>query len=862
MKRRFEAFEPTPFYFLNDTVDREELIRQLDFMKEKGIGSFFLHLRDGITEQAWGTDIFFSNVRFIAEESFKRGIIMWLYDEDAYPSGQCGGHVVIDRPELTGRTLKFIKKDVKAGETVRELLGRASGVAAYTVKTVNGRETVKKLENPFGPVRRNWYRINWHSTYYCDFMESGEKYDHVRASTSFPEVMFEAEITEDCELFVVYSVPSSSGRFSNNLDCLRKESFKEYKQRILDRYKAAVGDMFGVKIPGIFIDEPTTGGSFSTELCEYFYEKFGYRLEDHLYKLSPDYTGDGTTFRRDYATAKKEMFRENFLNPIQAWCHENGLKMTGHFICEEDPLLSSGSQNIYRQTMLMDIPGFDIITTNIGNLKHCALVLGANIVCSAAVQTGKERILAEAFALSPFNMNYHGLKKTADWLFVCGINWIVPHGFHYGYSAYHRADAGKSFFFQDVYFEDYKKFADYAGRVCKLLCDYERDNDVLLIYPEAAFSENVPYKKKYAEFAPDEMPKSANNAMRDAVRYMMSHHIGWDTADPQAVLESNISDGKIAVGNCSYSKVIVVKGGETEREAYEKLKRSGIECHLYDGHDNTCFPDGIETDGNTENLQIYRKKRGEGQLLFIFNNSESYCKFRIKAPKNTIVYDAEEDVMRPLKSDGGFVQLALQPYGSVILVSGEDVTTPVGEEYLLPEEDTALPEYMTAPEFTYKPKGARTVISEYGTVVESKGKITDFGTVPRDPVRIYMGTADEILRKFYYRPGFDSAPRFDDVYPCKVEYTVKLDCAEKTDYLLFDKHSVMGDFKLFWNGVEIPREKFEKKRIYDTSNFAVCPEWQDGENILTIKLENAGEFDGATGDIFVMKAENDERTQA
>lgn len=85
MKRRFKEFEPAPFYFLNDTVDRGELVRQLDIMKDAGVPAFYLHLRDGITNQAWGTDIFYSNVRFIAEESIKRGITMWLYDEDSYP---------------------------------------------------------------------------------------------------------------------------------------------------------------------------------------------------------------------------------------------------------------------------------------------------------------------------------------------------------------------------------------------------------------------------------------------------------------------------------------------------------------------------------------------------------------------------------------------------------------------------------------------------------------------------------------------------------------------------------------------------------------------------------------------------------
>ena len=854
MKRRFKAFEPTPFYFLNDTFDREEITRQLDFMKDNGIGSFFLHLRDGITDQAWGTDVFFANVRYIAQESLNRGITMWLYDEDAYPSGQCGGHVVIDRPELEGRSLRYFKKQMKAGETVRQPLGRARGITAYTVKKTAAGEIVTKLDAAFGPVRPHWYRINWASTYYCDYLEDSQKYNHVRALSAFPEVMLEAEVTEDCELYAVYTVPSASGRFNINLDCTLKESFKEYKKRILDRYKKAVGDMFGTKIPGIFIDEPTLGSDFSYELCEYFYEKHGYRLEDNLYKLCPEYGGDAKKLKRDYSYARKEMFKENFLLPIKKWCTENGLKMTGHFICEEDPLAVSKDQNIYRQSKIMDIPGFDIITTNIGNLKYCALVQGANIVSSAAAHDGKDRILAESFALSPFNMDYHGLKKTADWLFVCGINWIVPHGFHYGYSAYQRADAGKSFFFQDVHFEDYKRFSAYAGRVCKLLCDYQRANDVLLIYPDVAFSENVPYKKKYADFAKTEMPKCANNAMRQAVRYMMSHHVGWDSADVQSVFEGKYSDRKLTIGRYSYSKVIVIKGSEEEARAYEKLKNEGVDCTLYDGSDHSFFPSGVMTSEGAEHFQIYRKTKANQSMLFVFNNSDSYGKIKVFVGENAWVYDAEEDVARMIVTDNGYAEIGAQGYGSVILISGNEPPAPIGEPYVIPAEITDLPEYVTNPEFVYKPLNARSVISEYCARVESKGVTTDLGLISRDPIRNSIGTADTLLRKSYYTPGFDVAKRFDNVYPCAIEYTVKLECIDKSDYLLFDKHSVMGDFRLYWNGVEIPREKFEKKRIYDVSNFAVYPEWRDGENVLEIRLDTAYEFDGATGEIFVMKA--------
>ena len=52
--QEYENYKPTPFYFINDTIERTEIVRQLDIMQETGVSSFFLHIRDGILDQAYG----------------------------------------------------------------------------------------------------------------------------------------------------------------------------------------------------------------------------------------------------------------------------------------------------------------------------------------------------------------------------------------------------------------------------------------------------------------------------------------------------------------------------------------------------------------------------------------------------------------------------------------------------------------------------------------------------------------------------------------------------------------------------------------------------------------------------------------
>ena len=109
--KRYKDREPIPFYFLNDTFNAEEIKIQLDFMQNTGVSAFFLHVRDGILDEAYGTETYFKRVKFIVEQAAERKIKVWLYDEDSFPSGNAGGQIAIESPELSAYSL-FNKKDM------------------------------------------------------------------------------------------------------------------------------------------------------------------------------------------------------------------------------------------------------------------------------------------------------------------------------------------------------------------------------------------------------------------------------------------------------------------------------------------------------------------------------------------------------------------------------------------------------------------------------------------------------------------------------------------------------------------------------------------------------------------------------
>ena len=857
--KRYKEREPVPFYFLNDSFNADEIKIQLDFMRDTGVGAFFLHVRDGILDEAYGTETYFKRVKFIVEQAAKRDIKVWLYDEDSFPSGNAGGQIAIEHPELQAYSLIVVKikpEEITNG-IARKVFGRVRGLFGYAVKNENGVETSRKIADCFGVVRRHWYRRDMDKTYYCD-MQDKLFFPHVRAGTCYSEIIFEAEVDDNEEVYAAYLEPvKTDGHYGLQADCINRRTTEEFIARTHEKYAKFVGEYFGTTIPGIFMDEPSAGGllPYTDEVVSKFKAIWNYDVTDYYFKLSPEYSGDGKKVRREYIETITRLFCDNFISPITEWCEKHGLKATGHFYGEEDPLSGSlCAQSVYRQTKLMGIPGFDIIGRYVGDRDHCALIIGAKIVVSAAIQSGKERILAECFALNPFNYGYDGLRKTADWLFACGIDTFAPHAFHYGYGAYQRTDAGKSFFFQDPLYGEYTEFAAYAGRVSNLLSLYRQENEVLLVLPSCGFAEEVPFPMCNTGVYPSDRAKAMQSRLYAAVRYLIERQIGWDIADAQAVSSAGICNGRITIGECSYKKVIFISGGEMEELVYEKTLNSGVDCIAFDGNSFDGFPKSEGFNGG-KNILALEKRRGREKLSFLYQNDKSFAEVKVPADGRTLVYDGKTDEWREVVVKNGEATVGIKGYGSVILLTGAPDEIKTSGEYTYEVTGDTVLECEKNPQWVYMPKGAKKAITTYDIEVgEGKDKII-FAAHKYARLRELIGTQDEIYSGEFVVPYFDVAPRMKSVYPRKAVYRAEIEKLDGDEVVLFDGGTFSGKYKLLWNGEEIPDVEISLQRVYDAKNKIFEPVWKDGINTLEISFDEGGEFDGVNGEIYLYKKE-------
>ncbi len=97
-----------PFWFWNDDLEENELIRQLRAFHEAGFGGVMPHARIGLSRRVgYLTDEYFRLVRRVVEEAASLDMKVILYDEGSYPSGSACGAVVAENPDFAGRCIRL-----------------------------------------------------------------------------------------------------------------------------------------------------------------------------------------------------------------------------------------------------------------------------------------------------------------------------------------------------------------------------------------------------------------------------------------------------------------------------------------------------------------------------------------------------------------------------------------------------------------------------------------------------------------------------------------------------------------------------------------------------------------------------------
>jgi hypothetical protein len=356
----------------------------------------------------------------------------------------------------------------------------------------------------------------------------------------------------------------------NYVDVMSPRPTEEFIRLTHEAYWRRFGTDFGKLITSFFSDEvtlihhfrfisPLSAAPWSDLLEREFEKEHGYRLPiRHLFKDEP---GAWKT-RIDFWSTVTRLYASNFHGRLKEWCGRHGVKYTGHVLGEEaGPLQVRAQGNLFEVLRNMHWPGVDHLTKKQGGCFP-------RIAASVAHYLGSERVPCEAFGASGWGLTTGDMYRIANWLFVNGVNMIVPHAFYLSTEGFRYHEYPPSQFFQAKFWPYYKQFADYVRRASYLLSQGTHDPDIAVYYPvHSLFAhQNLSIFEKFSNTISCEL---------ESLHVLLGMlHFDYDFLDEKMLLECEPRKGRLFLRRESYRALIIPAASYLQPEVLAKIEEA------------------------------------------------------------------------------------------------------------------------------------------------------------------------------------------------------------------------------------------------------------------------------------------------
>ena len=485
-------FRGAPFWAWNGKLDRDTLLKQVEYFKEMGLGGFTMHCRTGL-DTPYLSEEFLEMVRACVKCAGELGMKAYLYDEDRWPSGFGGGEVTKE-DRYRARCLVFTTVRAQDREQEEDLAASASWarggatrdgkfLASYRVVLENGYlKEYRKLAAAAEAAARERGDTVWYA--YLELSPKSPWYHHQS--------------------------------YVNTLD---KKAIMRFLETTHEKYYKAVGEEFGGVIPSIFTDEPqfvhkqTFGRAEDqkdvvipyTDDFEVTYKKaYGESFLEHLPEVFwelPDGAVSLTRYR--YHDHLAERFARAYADTLGRWCRKHKIALTGHMM--EEPTLHSQTAALgeaMRHYRGFQVPGIDILCDS----REYTTAKQAQ---SAAHQLGKNEVTSELYGVTNWDFDFRGHKQQGDWQAALGVTHRVHHLSWMSMAGEAKRDYPASIFYQSPWYHKYPLIEDYFARVNTALMSGKPKVRIGVIHPVESY---------WLSFGPDEQTAQARQALERQFR--------------------------------------------------------------------------------------------------------------------------------------------------------------------------------------------------------------------------------------------------------------------------------------------------------------------------------------------------------
>ena len=577
-------YRGTPFWSWNCKLEREELLRQIEVLKQMGFGGFHMHVRSGMATPYLGEE-FMELVRDCVEKAKAEDMLAWLYDEDRWPSGFAGG---------------FVTKDPKY--RIRYLLFTPTPYEVQGGLERNGNEQATAVRSGLGTLFAKFDIV---------LDESGclEKY----------RLLGEGEEAEGRVWYAYIESPRPSPRYNGYtyVNTLDKASIDRFIEVTHEAYKKKVGDEFGGVIPAIFTDEPQfthkmtlrfadtpqdVALPWTDDLPETFAAAYGEDLIAGIPELIWELPeGNVSKIRYHFHDHVCERFTEAFADNIGSWCKKNNIMLTGHVMREPTLLTQTGAvSEAMRSYRSFQLPGIDMLANRHENTT-------AKQAQSAARQYGCEGVMSELYGVTDWDYDFRGHKLQGDWQAALGITVRVPHLSWVSMEGEAKRDYPASINYQSAWYGQYSYVENHFARLNTALTRGKSCVRVGVIHPIESY---------WLHWGPTEQTALIRDRM-DTAFQSLTEWLLFGSIDFDFIAESLLpeqcekGESPLKVGEMEYDVVIVPECETLRSTTVERLSgflKAGGKL-IFMGSAPSLVDAGKENVKSV--LELYNSKRAE-----------------------------------------------------------------------------------------------------------------------------------------------------------------------------------------------------------------------------------------------------------
>lgn len=489
------------------------------------------------------TDAGMKATRQFCASAKAKGMDLWLYDEQGYPSGNAGGRVIRENPDWEAMGIFFSDSVVDAGpNTFAMPPGKPVKIVAFPVNAgqvdySHPTDLMARFEGPqltWNAPKGEW-KIFAATQYglYKGFQAERNPYRH-------PSPM----------------VPEATDAFIR----ITHARYAEYLSNDLGQYFTAT-----------FTDEPSSMAvpfhnyphrhaviPWHPTLSEAMAKRYGYRPEARLTELFYDQGPAGQEVRYQYFKTVGDLIAESYFGRIRNWCKSHKTGSGGHLLLEESmiahaPLYGSIMQCFRR----MDAPGIDILSCYPSNLP----VHAPKLASSAAELMGHDRVMSEPCPVAdkPTEPPVESVRGFLNLLLQGGIT---------DFNCYLKLEMADQ--------SQRVALNTYVGRVGMLLRGGHTAADIGVVYPiESLWTQYLPRYQKVAGWqhvsGATQAVNEIDQSFRQTSRFLFERRWEYLHLDAQALIDSTARNGRLVHGPFEFKVILLPSVSTLPAEAWSKL---------------------------------------------------------------------------------------------------------------------------------------------------------------------------------------------------------------------------------------------------------------------------------------------------